>query len=205
MKICNECKLLPTEFWTHKRKIKPNRESCSDCVRFKKLFEDKDYCQKLDEKREGREKRKREFEIYKQQSSANIEIQEALKVNEDNRRKNYRIVGANNRAVRKKAFLDLTEEEKKEIKKFYQECPKGFHVDHIIPICKGGKHCMANLQYLTAAENSAKGSNVDKKSIIKKLSAGENVSISWLMRKFKITKENAESIISSLEVYAPST
>lgn len=32
-----------------------------------------------------------------------------------------------------------------------------FHVDHIIPLARGGLHCPSNLQVITAAENIAKG------------------------------------------------
>lgn len=50
----------------------------------------------------------------------------------------------------------LTWNEKKEIRKFYLNCPKGYVVDHIIPIAQGGKHCLSNLQYLTPDENRVK-------------------------------------------------
>lgn len=49
------------------------------------------------------------------------------------------------------------------IKQFYESCPSGHHVDHIIPlrgknVC--GLHCENNLQFLPAAENMAKGNRL---------------------------------------------
>jgi hypothetical protein len=53
------------------------------------------------------------------------------------------------------AWADL-----KKIEEIYRNCPKGFHVDHVIPlngkdIC--GLHVPENLQYLPAIENIKKG------------------------------------------------
>ena len=38
----------------------------------------------------------------------------------------------------------------------YKECPKGYHVDHIIPLAKGGQHLEHNLCYLPKLINIAK-------------------------------------------------
>lgn len=46
------------------------------------------------------------------------------------------------------------------IKQFYDSCPKGYEVDHIIPLLGAsvsGLHVISNLQYLTVAQNRSKG------------------------------------------------
>lgn len=54
--------------------------------------------------------------------------------------------------------------ESEEINKFYENCPEGYHVDHVIPL-KGktvsGLHVLSNLQYLTAEENLRKGNKFE--------------------------------------------
>jgi hypothetical protein len=42
------------------------------------------------------------------------------------------------------------------IKKIYEFCPEGYHVDHIIALARGGLHHQDNLQYLPASENCKK-------------------------------------------------
>jgi hypothetical protein len=57
-------------------------------------------------------------------------------------------------AKRTPNWADLTA-----IRKFYNNCPKGMHVDHIIPLrgkYVSGLHIVSNLQYLTPEENLAK-------------------------------------------------
>lgn len=52
---------------------------------------------------------------------------------------------------------------KEKIREFYLNCPKGYHVDHIVPL-KGkdvsGLHVENNLQYLPALQNIKKGNRV---------------------------------------------
>lgn len=55
----------------------------------------------------------------------------------------------------------LKDIDKDNIKKFYVNCPEGYHVDHIIPLCKGGKHHVSNLQYLTPEQNREKGRSLN--------------------------------------------
>lgn len=74
----------------------------------------------------------------------------------------------NNYQSLRRSYTDiktLTDEEREHVLRFY-ECAKllsevtgeEYHIDHIIPLSKGGKHHPSNLQILTAEENLKKGS-----------------------------------------------
>jgi hypothetical protein len=74
------------------------------------------------------------------------------------KRKSYK---AKHRALQIKATPVFADMEK--IHEIYKNCPKGFHVDHIIPlnnpiVC--GLHVEWNLQYLSAKENCSKGNKL---------------------------------------------
>lgn len=43
------------------------------------------------------------------------------------------------------------------ISRIYDECPEGYHVDHMIPLAAGGFHHESNLCYLPAEINLSKG------------------------------------------------
>jgi len=73
-------------------------------------------------------------------------------------RKKVREVSANYRAkVRNQTPASA---DRKAIKEFYDNCPEGYEVDHIIPISKGGLHVLENLQYLTIKENRQKSNKL---------------------------------------------
>jgi hypothetical protein len=68
-------------------------------------------------------------------------------------------------AIRRASKLNATPKfaNVKKIKEIYKNCPKGFHVDHIIPlknklVC--GLHVEWNLQYLPAKENLSKSNKL---------------------------------------------
>lgn len=73
-----------------------------------------------------------------------------------------RAAKAKYRASKLKATPQWADLEK--IKNIYRECPKGYHVDHIVPlrhhlVC--GLHCEFNLQHLTAIENMRKSNKFE--------------------------------------------
>jgi len=74
------------------------------------------------------------------------------------RKQRNREVSANYRArVRNQTPINT---DRKAIQEFYNNCPTGYEVDHIIPISKGGLHDLSNLQYLTIQENRKKSNKV---------------------------------------------
>jgi len=50
--------------------------------------------------------------------------------------------------------------DRRAIREFYEACPQGYEVDHIIPISRGGLHTLSNLQYLTRTENRRKSNKM---------------------------------------------
>jgi 5-methylcytosine-specific restriction endonuclease McrA len=85
---------------------------------------------------------------------------EGVRQNEIRRKSTIRNANSERRVRVYGGWENISDEEKKAIKEFYENCPEGYHVDHFIPLCKGGKHRLGNLQYLTAHENLAKGAKL---------------------------------------------
>jgi len=108
---------------------------------------------------------------YNQVNKENIAINKAeyrlnnidriLEANKEYKRNNKEIINAQcakrraDKILRTPQWANIFD-----IKEFYNNCPDGFHVDHIIPL-KGelvsGLHVINNLQYLPAFDNISKG------------------------------------------------
>lgn len=94
----------------------------------------------------------RNREKIRRQNSAYSKTPEGKK----SRKKTYAI---RNRRI--KHFRNvLSKEQKKLIQQFYLDCPSNYHVDHIFPVSKNGKHILWNLQYLTKPQNSRKNTSI---------------------------------------------
>lgn len=104
--------------------------------------------------------------VNSHQNTWGYKNKEKLKKHQQNYEKSEKGIKARNKTNMNRqqrmieAQADLDYEQKMLIRDFYYSCPEGYQVDHIVPIAKGGKHCLSNLQYLTKEENRKKASRL---------------------------------------------
>ena len=99
-------------------------------------------------------------------------------------------------ALKKEAEVRLTSEEGKEVDAIYakakrlsEETGNAFHVDHILPINKGGIHHPINLRVLPGSENCSKGAKIHWEEITPAIA-----SIHLLHRKPKLSKQTLNKL-----------
>lgn len=167
MKICKGCRLeKPFEEYYFNKTKKRYFSECKVCnvarsSRWNKNNSDKYKANCEKHRQENRDLYKR---YKKEEYSRNIEkYKNDGKVYRNSEHgKKVRLHLSRIREIAKSQWWikNLTKEQKQSLKEFYRQCPKGYHVDHIIPL-KGknvcGLHVPWNLQYLTAQENIKKG------------------------------------------------
>lgn len=209
---CTRCyqEFVETTTSYHRRTkdiFNPKPIICYECLRIIKIFNP------------SNEEFKKTKELYKQEQTVskrlnihkgkikrivkkyteNPKILKQIKKNNLHRKNQYRLNSAQTRVRRKKSIIEISKDEKKMIREFYEKCPYGNHVDHIIPISKGGKHCLNNLQYLPAKENMKKGNRL-KIEILEQFLDYGSLSIPFLQRKFKMNFQDAKNILKEIGI-----
>lgn len=165
IKKCNKCEtiLKVPENWSKGRRNKCDY-ICKICIRERKKswrLSNPDSKKKSDKRYYSTNKSKIYPRVKKWKQDNKQKEQEYQKNYRPFYRKNNRGKINNHAAARRTRLKHATvgnHQEKLEL--IYKNCPKGYHVDHIVPL-KGkdvsGLHVPWNLQYLPALENIKKG------------------------------------------------
>jgi thymidylate synthase len=90
--------------------------------------------------------RQKSLEMWDKRGGRNTEKQKAAK----NKANVYAYRARKYNAIVESSDLKL-------IRQIYENCPDGYHVDHIVALAAGGLHHQNNLQYLPISENCKKG------------------------------------------------
>lgn len=172
-KICPKCQKTKafSEFFKSKTYKDGCRTYCKKCEQLsimkyrkknKKVL--KEYNKRY--KEFNKEHAKKLAKEYKQKNKKRIKeynSQYMKKYLKKNRKRLNAIKMKYKAAKRNAAPKWLTDEQIKQMEQIYANCPKKYHVDHIVPLQGknvSGLHVPWNLQYLPAHENIAKGNKL---------------------------------------------
>lgn len=168
-KICTKCGLEKTitEF---NKQPRGKFGVCSWCNSCRKQYDRQRYLSNKDQISIIRKKyyfdNKKDISIrHKKWHQKNKEYRKQYNKQYQNDNKDLcRHLKAKRRARKLKQTPDLSENELKIVKLYYKlsiAMGEGYHVDHIIPIAKGGSHHPSNLQIITVEDNLSKHDKLD--------------------------------------------
>lgn len=184
MKTCKHCGIEKpiNEFTTSKRTKSGYLSSCKACdvlrvQKYKKSLSSEEKKQLAEKQRQYNQMYWKEKKQILKQKNADYKNKNKEKIDSYNKeyyQKNIDMFAEKTKAyrmankgkvnawviARRKCLQQRTiPSQKQAIYEFYQNCPDGHHVDHIIPLTHplvSGLHVLANLQYLPAKENCSK-------------------------------------------------
>lgn len=181
MKKCNQCDEIKefSEFRKAKSCKDGLRGECKDCS---KMYRKQHYLDNKEEYIKNAGEWQNNHKEHRKQYCAEYQINNKNQI-KDKKRENYlknkeEILLKNKQrrrenpgsrrsevAQRRAQKLNATMAgHNKEISRIYKNCPKGYHVDHIVPLqgkTVRGLHVPWNLQYLTAEENLKKSNKLE--------------------------------------------
>lgn len=166
-KRCKKCQEIKKVAEFHKHRIMKDglRLECKEChnkeLKQWRIKNPEKYKALIDKwRRQNPEKRKQMWDKWKEKNRERVK-QAATKFKEAHPgrfRAMKRASDAKRRALMAKTYVGGNQKLMAEI---YNRCPKGYHVDHIVPISKGGVHSPENLQYLPALINVKKNAKLN--------------------------------------------
>ena len=102
--------------------------------------------------------------IWREKNRDKIRVQDReYYANNENRRAQKRAIDKARKAGLREQYNSLNEQERAAVTYVYADCANlgsEYHVDHIVPLSKGGKHELSNLQIAPAEYNLSKGNSV---------------------------------------------
>lgn len=167
MKVCPRCKIEKTLdcFSPDKKATHGVTSRCKSCnaeVKREEYRKNPEKYRELSKQQSRKKYETRRSEVLEAMRNYRKENAEKVRQWKRNDRERNKIRIANDNARRRALIRDKNIENTKEVyalRDFYIAMSLGepFHVDHIVPLSKGGTHSLSNLQVIPAIDNLRKG------------------------------------------------